>query len=300
MAWLQFGTLCGSAIDWWAGLWHLPWFYAIPGDHLYDYVWRTVSLLEVAGLALVCWSAVSSECQPPAAGPTSAPPPAIGGPAAQQKDNDQSGKKKSPVNGKDTSDSYCPNLGHVKQLVSEGHAEAHRLDDRDSLPSMLLLHVPKRLPKEKAEIENVSRSDYGIFRVGPAALSALITLLILAALHHHPIWPGYWLEPVFVVVAGVNLWCGFFLAAAVGPLVPLRRICRWVYLPDISGFERQAVLALWCLLTGALYSGAALSIDRIGLAGELLNCVALPAATSSSKLRGTIHPEATRASIPAR
>ena len=168
------GISCAPLLRWWClltgcaqaaldvlGYAHLP----LP---LYDYAWRTESLLALAGLVLVCWSAVSSERQPPAAGPTGNPPPAIGGPA----------------------------------------------------------------------------------------VSAVLTVGILAALHHHPIWPGYWLEPVFVCIAGVNLWCGLLIVLS----------GRWA---------QCRVLGAWCLLTGCLYSGAALSIMKIGLAGEILNCIAM-------------------------
>ena len=133
-------------------------------------------------------------------------------------------------------------------------------------------------------------------RCESAFLSTVLAVLTLWFLHHESRWPGYWLEPVFVAVAGVNLWCGFLAImgltrsrAGDGLISTVKRLGYWGKAGEApAGHLREAlvydqsvhpyylsILAAWCLLTGALYSGAALSIDRVGLAGELLNCAAL-------------------------
>ena len=91
------------------------------------------------------------------------------------------------------------------------------------------------------------------------AASLSITAAVLFILHHHPVWPGFWLEPVFRIVTGVSCFLGL--------LIVLTRPTCW----------HGRILAAWLLGTAVLYSGAALSIERVGLAVEILDCVALGA-----------------------
>lgn len=100
------------------------------------------------------------------------------------------------------------------------------------------------------------REAVGFKRVPATPLIACLTFFTLFLLHHNPRWPSFWLEPVLLFIFTINLVCGLSLIAA----------RRWTL--------HSTILCTWCLLTAALYSGAALEPKKVGLAGEILNCVA--------------------------
>ena len=91
-------------------------------------------------------------------------------------------------------------------------------------------------------------------RAARVLLSFLLTALTLPLIHHSPRWPQSSLELVF----SAQTFGYMFLGVMLLPGRSLR--CR--------------ILAAYLLLSAVLASGAARSIDRIGLAGDVLNVAA--------------------------
>lgn len=108
----------------------------------------------------------------------------------------------------------------------------------------------------------VARGEYRNPPIERWWLAFVLTVIFAMVQHHERVWPGYWLEPVFLVIS----WSYCFL----GLVLAVRRPPTGV----------SVVLAAWLLLTAALYSGCAISINRAGIATELLNCCAFAALIS--------------------
>lgn len=106
-------------------------------------------------------------------------------------------------------------------------------------------------------VAGIVYESFGFIPTLPAiAVSGLATAVFAATQSHSAVWPHYWMEPVFCLIA----WSYCFL----GIITITKR----------SLDARSSILAAWLLFTAALYSGASMSVDRVGVAVSLLNCVA--------------------------
>ena len=217
-----------------------------PGSWLYDYAWRTESLAALVGLVLVTGEAVGWNFRDTY--PTTRRQIAT----CLWVKQSQYGTQMTDSREHNPASQFCP-LG----LAAQGRSLRVAAFVRKAVG----LCRDDKKPEADGPSAVLPSQTGGSGRPQlTAALAGILTLGVLAILYHRPVWPGFWLEPVFVAVCGVNCWCGLVL------------MFRWRTVKDNL---MVAILAAWCLLNAAIYSGAARSIDRIGLAGEILNCAAL-------------------------